>query len=78
MQNLRDNAMYVGFAPYEKPEVAVTVVLENAGGGSSQAAPLARKMMDKYFAGREFTPRPEIQEPSKSQDVALHSSAHNH
>jgi penicillin-binding protein 2 len=55
-ENLRDNAMYVAFAPFDHPQVTLTVVLENAGGGSSQAAPLARKMMDTYFANKPLTP----------------------
>ena len=46
----RDNAMYVGFAPYDAPEIVVSVALENAGSGSSQAGPVARKIMDYYFA----------------------------
>ena len=45
----RDNAMFVAFAPFESPEVVVTVVLENAGGGSSNAAPIARELLDEYF-----------------------------
>lgn len=45
----RDNAMYVGYAPYAAPEITVAVALENAGGGSSNAAPVARKLMDYYF-----------------------------
>lgn len=45
----RDNAMYVGFAPYENPTIVIVVAVENAGGGSSNAAPIARKMMDLYF-----------------------------
>jgi len=45
----RDNAMYVGYAPFDKPEIAITVVVENAGGGSSSAAPLARKIFDIYL-----------------------------
>ncbi|TPV61016.1 penicillin-binding protein 2 [Aestuariibacter sp. GS-14] len=48
-ERLRDNAMYVGFAPYENPEITVAVVMENAGGGSSNAAPIARIMMDEFF-----------------------------
>jgi penicillin-binding protein 2 len=46
---LRDNAMYVGYAPYESPEISISVVIENAGGGSSNAAPAAREVMDYYF-----------------------------
>ena len=53
-ERLRDNAMYVGFAPYKNPEISITVVLENAGGGSSNAAPIARKMLDFYFRDRVF------------------------
>ena len=53
-KRLRDNAMYVGYAPFEAPEISVTVVLENAGGGSSNAAPVAREIMDFYFRDRVF------------------------
>lgn len=49
-----DNAMYVGYAPYDKPQIALTVVLENAGHGGAQAAPIARKMMDNYFREQTF------------------------
>lgn len=45
----RDNAMYVGFAPYENPSIVIVVAVENAGGGAANAAPIARKMMDLYF-----------------------------
>lgn len=46
----RDNAMYVGYAPYDAPEIVVAVALENAGSGGSQAGPVARKVMDHYFS----------------------------
>jgi penicillin-binding protein 2 len=46
---LRDNAMYVGYAPYSEPEISLSLVIENAGGGSSNAAPAARTIMDYYF-----------------------------
>lgn len=52
--HLRDNAMYVGYAPYIDPEISVTLVLENAGGGSSNAAPLSRDIMDFYFRHHRF------------------------
>jgi len=45
----RDNAMFVAFAPYESPELVATVILENAGGGSSNAAPIVRALFDEYF-----------------------------
>ncbi|MGO4894033.1 penicillin-binding protein 2 [Flavobacterium sp. W21_SRS_FM6] len=50
----RDNAMYVGYAPYDKPQIVMTIVLENAGHGGAQAAPIARAMMDYYFKDQVF------------------------
>ena len=49
-----DNAMYVGYAPYDKPQIALTVVLENAGHGGAEAAPIARKIMDNYLKDQVF------------------------
>ncbi|MFT2092715.1 penicillin-binding protein 2 [Paraglaciecola sp. 2405UD69-4] len=49
-----DNAMYVGYAPFDKPEIVMSVVLENAGHGGAQAAPIARIMMDNFFKDRIF------------------------
>lgn len=49
-ERYRDNAMYVGFAPYESPTIVIVVAVENAGGGGSNAAPIAREMLDLYFA----------------------------
>jgi penicillin-binding protein 2 len=49
-----DNAMYVGYAPFDKPQIALTVVLENAGHGGAEAAPIARKMLDNYFKDQTF------------------------
>ena len=40
--NRRDHALYVNFAPYEAPTIAVSVVVEHGGGGSAAAAPIAR------------------------------------
>jgi penicillin-binding protein 2 len=48
----RDHALFVCFAPRDNPEIAVAVVLENAGHGGSAAAPVARKVIDAYFAGK--------------------------
>ncbi|SIS83157.1 penicillin-binding protein 2 [Roseivivax lentus] len=38
----RDHALFVNFAPYEQPQIAVSVVVEHGGGGSAAAAPIAR------------------------------------
>ena len=52
-ERLRDNAMFVAYAPFNNPEISATIVLENAGGGSSQAAPVARNLFDSYFANKQ-------------------------
>ena len=44
-----DDAWFVAFAPYEKPEIAVAVVVEGGGGGGSVAGPIARRTMEAYF-----------------------------
>ncbi len=41
-EKLRDHALFTGFAPIENPKVAIAIIVENAGSGSSKAAPLAR------------------------------------
>ena len=40
--NRRDHALFVGYAPYDNPRYAVSVVVEHGGGGSTAAAPIAR------------------------------------
>ena len=47
----RDHALYVCFAPYDKPKYAVAVVVEHGGGGSKAAAPIARDVMLQALYG---------------------------
>jgi penicillin-binding protein 2 len=44
-----NHAWFVGFAPYEKPEICVTVFIEHGGDGSQAAAPIASNIIQKYF-----------------------------
>ena len=41
----RDHALFVGFAPYDDPKYAISVIVEHGGGGSKAAAPIARDIM---------------------------------
>ncbi|MDO5646939.1 penicillin-binding protein 2 [Paracoccus sp. (in: a-proteobacteria)] len=43
--NRRDHALFVCYAPYDKPRYAVSLVVEHGGGGSTAAAPLARDIL---------------------------------
>ena len=49
-ERLRDHALFVAFAPADKPALAVAVLVENGGHGSSVAAPIARAIFDAYLA----------------------------
>ncbi|PIS20676.1 penicillin-binding protein 2 [candidate division WWE3 bacterium CG08_land_8_20_14_0_20_43_13] len=48
----RTHAWFTAFCPFENPEIAVTVLLEAGGEGSSQAGPVVRKVMEEYFSNR--------------------------
>ena len=49
--NRRDHALYVCFGPYEAPRVAVAIVVEHGGGGSTAAAPVARDVILYALSG---------------------------
>jgi penicillin-binding protein 2 len=47
-----DHAWFVGFAPYDNPQIAIAVLIENAGFGGSHAAPVAGMCIERYLNGR--------------------------
>jgi penicillin-binding protein 2 len=49
---LRDHALYIAFAPADKPTIVIAMVVENAGFGAQWAAPIARKALDFYIEGK--------------------------
>ena len=51
-ERLRDHALYVAFAPVENPQIAVAVIVENAGWGAGAAAPIARRLFDYVLLGQ--------------------------
>ncbi len=46
---LRDHALFVAFAPADKPRIAIAVLVENGGFGGAAAAPIARAVFDAYL-----------------------------
>lgn len=54
------NGVYIAYAPFDKPQIAVACVLEKSGGGSG-AAPVVRAAIDKYFSSGQET---EIYKPN--------------
>ena len=53
-EKLRDHALFIAFAPAEKPEIAIAVVVENGGSGGVAAAPIAKAVMDHYLLEDEY------------------------
>jgi len=49
LEKLRDHALFVSYAPADDPQIAIAVIVENGGHGSSVAAPIARRIMDAYL-----------------------------
>ena len=59
-ERLRDHALFMAFAPIEEPKIAVSVIVENAGGGSTHAAHLARAMTDAWLLEDEAPEAEEV------------------
>ena len=65
-KELHDHAWFTAYAPYENPQIVVSIILENAGGGSSNAAPVVRQIMDYYLNKR----LPEIEHKERNESVS--------
>ncbi|HJW44841.1 MAG TPA: penicillin-binding protein 2 [Geothrix sp.] len=57
-KKLKDHALFAGYAPREHPQIAFAVVVENAGFGSTAAAPIAAKLVKYWFVDRLSNPLP--------------------
>jgi penicillin-binding protein 2 len=75
-ERLRDNALFIAFAPADHPRIALALVAENAGWGAGVAAPIAKKVLDYYLTGKRPgekdkpappQPNPDAEPPSDPQ-----------
>jgi len=48
-ERLRDHALFIAYAPVEDPQIAVALIVENEGWGATQAAPIARTVLDHWL-----------------------------
>lgn len=55
-ERLRDHALFMSYAPAEDPEIAIALIVENAGWGGSVAAPIARTLYDYWLVERHEKP----------------------
>ena len=65
----RDHSLYIAFAPAEDPQIALAVVVENAGFGAASAAPIARRAFDYWLLGQYPNPN-DLALVSKGQATA--------
>ncbi|GHE19873.1 penicillin-binding protein 2 [Halomonas urumqiensis] len=70
-ERLRDHALFMAFAPLEDPQIAVSVIVENAGGGSTHAAHLARAMTDAWLLGDDQLDVDEIRDELENDDASV-------
>jgi penicillin-binding protein 2 len=61
----RDHALFIAYAPAEQPTIALAVMVENGGHGSTTAAPIARAVLDYYLLGK--VPAPLARTESKDE-----------
>jgi len=66
-ERFRDHALFIAFAPAEAPKIALGILVENGGHGSSTAAPIARQVLDYYLLGKEPEKRPELNPDSNDE-----------
>ncbi|WP_445618927.1 penicillin-binding protein 2 [Kushneria sp. Sum13] len=73
-ERLHDHALFTAFAPVDDPKIAVAVIIENGGGGSRVAAPIAREMLDAWILpsmkSSEEAQRHARQNESTAQQIA--------
>ena len=62
-ERFRDHALYMAYAPADKPTIALAMIVENGGFGAQAAAPIARKAFDLYLLGKMPAPDPVLADP---------------
>lgn len=65
-ERMRDHALFVAFAPADNPKVALAMVVENAGFGAQNAAPIARRVFDFVLMG-QYPSQEDIEAVQKGQ-----------
>jgi len=67
-KELRDHALFIAFAPADKPTIALAVLVENGGFGAQAAAPIARQVLDYYLLGKRPNAPAPVDEAAVEED----------
>ena len=65
-QKFRDHAWFVAYAPFEDPKIAIAVLVEHGGFGASAAAPIAKKVIEKFL---NLESSPPLEGSEKERDL---------
>ncbi|EMM1376413.1 penicillin-binding protein 2 [Pseudomonas aeruginosa] len=67
----RDNALFVGFAPAQRPAIVVAVMIENGEAGARVAGPVVRKVMDAWLLDANGQLKPKFTVPNTLQNASI-------
>ena len=74
----RDHSVFMGFAPYENPKIAIAVYVENAGFGAAYGVPIGSLMIEKYLKGEISPARKGIEERMLNSNTIVTSGVKKH
>ncbi|MDE7402446.1 MAG: penicillin-binding protein 2 [Muribaculaceae bacterium] len=74
----RDHSVFMGFAPYHKPKIAIAVYVENAGFGATYGVPIGSLMIEKYLKGEISPSRKSIEDRMLNSNTIASSGVKKH
>lgn len=74
----RDHSVFMGFAPYHNPRIAIAVYVENAGFGATFGVPIGSLMIEKYLKGEIDPSRKHIEERMLNSNTIVGSGVKKH
>lgn len=74
----KDHSVFLGFAPYHNPKIAVCVYVENAGFGATYGVPIGSLIIEKYLKGEIAPSRKHIEERMLNSNTIISSGVKKH
>lgn len=74
----KDHSVFMGFAPYDNPKIAVAVFVENAGFGATYGVPIGSLIMEKYLKGQISPERKGVESRMLSSNTIVNSGVKKH
>lgn len=74
----RDHSAFMGFAPYNDPQIAVAVYVENAGSGATFGVPIGSLVMERYLRGHISPGRKHVEQRMLESNTIMYSGTKKH